>query len=65
MIGIEVVNKNHGMLNKCLEMFSKLLGSPHTNNKSSKQLKIFQMNSAITLLHKVHDWLKMIVDRDE
>jgi hypothetical protein len=68
-LGITLVERNGGVLNKCLELFSQLLGSQHMH-KFQKQpdyvaLREVNLWAAAQLLPKCREWLQEVELRDE
>jgi len=63
-IAVAVVNRNKGVLNKCLELFSQLLGTGHMKQYQDKAAycKLREVNLWVAgeVLGYIQQWLKMV-----
>ena len=68
-IAAAVVDRNKGVLNKCLELFSQLLGTAHMKQYQDKAayvaLREVNLWVAREVLGHLREWLKVVEVRDE
>jgi hypothetical protein len=67
-IAVAVVNRNQGVLNKCLELFSQLLGTAHMKQYQDKPaycaLREVNLWAAREMLGHVKEWLRVVEARN-